>query len=262
MSVNNTVSRRKFIRGAGLLALGATAAQFSNILTNAEAKNGPTEKWPWPYLKLDPAQTAEIAYNEWYRLFCGGAVISSVFSQLRDKVGEPYKSFPIDAFIFLEGGVSGWGTICGSNAGANIVANLIVGPRIAGSEDGALMGSEILQWYCDASMPIYIPKNPKVTAGIPKTISDSPLCHISVGKWMKAANKDLKSPERKDRCARVTASVAYHLVELLNEWKDGKYDTKGIIPSANYGINAQNNCTECHGSNIPTPPTAKPDGKS
>jgi hypothetical protein len=74
---------------------------------------------------------------------------------------------------------------------------------------------------------------------------------------MKAANKDLKSPERKDRCARVTASVAYHLVELLNAWKDGKYETKGIIPSANYGITAQNNCSECHGSNIPTPPMPK-----
>jgi hypothetical protein len=257
MSDNNTVSRRKFIKGAGLLAVGATAAQFGNFLSNAEAKGGSTEKWPWPYVKLDAATTAAIAYEEWYRIFCGGAVVSSVFGQLREKVGEPYKSFPIDAFIFLEGGVSGWGTICGSNAGANIVTNLIIGPRISASDDGALMGSEILQWYCDASMPIYAPKKPRVTSEIPKTTSDSPLCHISVGKWMKAANKDLKSPERKDRCARVTASVAYHLVELLNAWKDGKYETKGIIPSANYGITAQNNCAECHGSNIPTPPMPK-----
>ena len=30
-------------------------------------------KWPWPYEKLDPATTAEIAYKEWYRLYCGGA---------------------------------------------------------------------------------------------------------------------------------------------------------------------------------------------
>ena len=243
------------------MAIGAAAAQFGNILSNAEAKDGPTEKWPWPYVKLDPAQTAELAYNEWYRLFCGAAVVSSVFSQLRENVGGSYNSFPIDSFLFLEGGVMGWGTICGAPMGANIVANMIIGPRIAGSEDGALMGSEMLDWYANAQMPIFTPNNPRIKTALPKTVSDSPLCHISVGKWMKAANKDLKSPERKDRCARVTASTAYHVVELLNAWKDGKYQTQGTVPSADYGITAQSNCTECHGSNIPTPPSAKVAGK-
>lgn len=253
---DETITRRKLLIGAGKLAVGA-AAMTAVLPGSAVAKDGPTEKWPWPYVKLDPAKTAEIAYNEWYRVFCGAAVINSVFSQLREKVGEPYKSFPVDAFIFLEGGVSGWGTICGSNAGANIVTNLIIGPRTAGTEDGMLMGSEMMQWYADASMPVYTPKEPKIKADIPKTVANSPLCHISVGKWMKAANKELASPERKDRCARVTASMAYHVVELLNEWKDGKYKTKGIIPAKGYGIQAQHNCNECHGSNIPSPPKIK-----
>lgn len=206
---------------------------------------------------MDPAKTAEIAYKEWYRIFCGGAVVSSVFSQLREKVGEPYKSFPIDAFIFLEGGIAGWGTICGTNAGANIVTNLIIGPRTAGSEDGMMMGSEIMQWYADTSMPTFTPKDPKVKTEIPKTVANSPLCHISVGKWMQAANKELGSPERRDRCARLTASVAYHLVELLNDWKDGKYKTQGTIPAKYYNIQSQHNCIDCHGSNVPSPPSAK-----
>jgi hypothetical protein len=46
-------------------------------------------------------------------------------------------------------------------------------------------------------------------------------------------------------------------VTLLNEWKDGKYKTKGIIPAKGYGIQSQHNCTDCHGSNVPSPPTAK-----
>ncbi len=259
---NSEMTRRNLLLGAGKCALSAAAitaltSTAPGLVPNAEAIGGPTEKWPWPYVKLDPQTTAEIAYNEWYRIFCGGAVISSVFSQLREKVGEPYKSFPIDSFIFLEGGVSGWGTICGSNAGANIVTNLIIGPRTSGSEDGMLMGSEMMQWYADASMPVHTPKEPRVKTEIPKTVANSPLCHVSVGKWMKAANKPLSSPERKDRCARVTASMAYHVVELLNAWKDGKYVTKGIIPASGYGIQAQHNCTDCHGTNVPTPPTAK-----
>lgn len=251
----NEMSRRGLLTSAGIFAAGvALSAGARGFLTEAEAKTVKETSWPWPYVKLDPAKTAEIAYNEWYRIYCGGAVISSVFGQLREKVGQPYSSFPIDAYIFLEGGISGWGTICGSNAGANIVTNLIIGPRTSGSEDGMLMGSEIMQWYSDASMPVFLPGEPRVKDEIVKTTSGSPLCHISVGKWMKASGKGLKSPERRDRCARVSASVAYHLVELLNEWKDGKYVTEGEVPSVSLGITAQHNCTDCHGDNVPSPP--------
>src|SRR5512140_2139702 len=116
--------------GVGAAALGAIAAAVPGEVA---AAGGPTEKWPWPYVKLDPARTADLAYAEWYRLFCGGAIVSAVFSQLREKVGEPYTSFPVEAFQFLEGGISGWGTICGANAGVNIVANVILGPKVAGS---------------------------------------------------------------------------------------------------------------------------------
>jgi len=250
--------RRQMVIGAGALAAGAALARVGGWPASAEAKEAVTEKWPWPYVKLDPAKTAELAYNEWYRVYCGGAVISSVFSQLRDKVGEPYRSIPIDAFVFLEGGMVGWGTVCGSNAGANIVANLIIGPRIAGADEGHLIGSDILQWYSDTSLPVYMPKDPKVKTEIIKTTSESPLCHVSVGKWMAASGKPLGSPERKDRCARVAASVAYRLVELLNDWKDGKYEaTSEWSPGKEFGITGQPNCTECHGADVPTPPLAK-----
>ncbi len=256
-----SVSRRDLFR-AGRLAAGAAAvtaitSSTPGLRSVAAAAGGPTEKWPWPYLKLDPQKTADIAYAEWYRVFCGAAIVKAVFGQLAEKVGEPYRSFPIDAFMFLEGGISGWGTICGANAGANIVTNLIIGPRIAGSEDGPMMGSELMQHYASTAMPTYAPKEPRVKADIPKTVAESPLCHISVGKWMKAANKDLGSPERRDRCARLTASMAFQTVTLLNAWKDGKYKTKGTTPAKAYGIQAQHNCTDCHAREVPAPPSAK-----
>ena len=170
------------------------------------------------------------------------AVINSVFSQLREKVGEPYKPFPFEGFVFLEGGVSGWGTICGSNAGANIVSNLIIGPRIADSSDGMLMGSEIMQWYSDASMPIYTPKDPKVRTELPKTISNSPLCHISVGKWMKAASKDLQSPERKDRCEPGYGKRGLSPCRAFKSMAGQEVQTTGAIPAKTYAINTQHNC--------------------
>jgi hypothetical protein len=251
-------TRRKILAGAGVLAAGASLTHLGGMLNIAGATGGTTEKWPWPYEKLDPTKTAQIAYEEWYRVFCGAAVINSVFSQLRDKVGEPYKSFPADAFVFLEGGQVGWGTICGSPAGANIVANLIIGPRIAGAHEGHLIAADIMQWYSEAALPTFSPSNPKISAKIPTTISNSPLCHLSVGKWMKAADKALASPERKDRCARVAASTAYHLVTLLNAWKDGTYEsTSDFSCVKENGITGQFNCTECHGDNVPEAPTTK-----
>ncbi len=256
-SISMELSRRKLLAGAGIAAL---ATAFSGRFNPAAAKEGKMEKWPWPYVKLDPDKTAELAYNEWYRVFCGGAVISSVFSQLREKVGEPYASFPIDAFVFLEGGTAGWGTICGSNAGANLVSNVIIGPRIAGPEceHGHTIGSDMMAWYSGTQLPVFVPKEPKQKTPIIQTKSESPLCHVSVGKWMKASGYELSSPERKDRCARVAASVAYKLVQDLNAWKDGKFSAQSAwAPGRDVGITAQQNCTECHGSNIPSAPAAK-----
>ena len=259
-----TLTRRGLLVGVGKTAVGmAGFAMLAGVLPGpssvAEAA-GATEKWPWPYVKLDPEKTAELAYNEWYRVFCGAAVISSVFSQLREKVGEPYKSFPVDSFVFLEGGMAGWGTVCGSNAGANIVSNVIIGPRIAGPdcEHGHTIGSEMMKWYSETPLPVFTPKEPKQKASIVQTTSESPLCHVSVGKWMKKSGYALASPERKDRCARVAASVAYKLVQDLNAWKDGKYSTKAAwSPGKDFGITAQQNCTECHGTAVPAAPGAK-----
>ncbi len=249
------LSRRQVVIGTGALAAGAALTQFSGMLKPAMAKGGPTEKWPWPYKKLDPAKTAEIAYHEWYRVFCGCAVINSVFGQLSESIGEPYTSFPNDAFVFLEGGQVGWGTICGSPAGANIVANVIIGPRIAGSPVAHQIVNDIMEWYSEEELPIYVPKEPKLKENPKTTVSDSPLCHISVGRWMKATGHPLKSKERKDRCARVAASTAYRLVELLNDWKDGKYKpTSDYSASKEFGITAQPNCMDCHGDDVPEPP--------
>ncbi len=107
-------------------------------------------------------------------------------------------------------------------------------------------------------MPVYTPQKPRLNANLVKTTSNSPLCHLSVGKWMKAANLPLGSPERKDRCARVAASTAYKLVEMLNEWHEhGEYERVSDFSSGKeHGITGQFNCMECHGDDIPEAPRA------
>ncbi|MEW6220517.1 MAG: C-GCAxxG-C-C family (seleno)protein, partial [Thermodesulfobacteriota bacterium] len=146
-----------------------------------------------------------------------------------------------------EGGTVGWGTLCGSLLGATVAVGFV-----APYDVGKQIINELLQWYSDAELPNFMPEQPKAEVAI-KTVSNSPLCHISVGKWTAAANKSLGSPERKERCARLTADVAMKTVSLLNAWKDGTFTSSLKLPSAMYGITGQHNCKECHGSSVPTP---------
>ena len=52
------VARRKILAGAGALAAGAALAQFGGMVSSATASSPKSNKWPWPYKKLDPAKTA------------------------------------------------------------------------------------------------------------------------------------------------------------------------------------------------------------
>jgi len=246
------LSRRDIILGTGKLAVGAAgiavvSAGGLNLLSKADAKETPL---PWPYKKLDPDEVAEITYHNWYKLLCGAAVISGIFTPLKKKIGEPYTSFPLDSFIWMHGGVVGWGTMCGTQMGAAVAANLIAGPGVY--KNGEKIANEVIQWYTDTDLPIYVPKKPKITANIPKSKSGSPLCHVSVNKWMKAADKGFWTPERKDRCARLSASVAAHTVKLLNEyWENGKVESDLKLPAMIYNTTAQHNCSDCHGTKVP-----------
>lgn len=267
------ITRRDILAKAAVLGVGIAVGSAGTRVASADtAEHGSTEpeskkdepqsgeepimrQWPWPYVKLDPVETAELAYNGWYELGCGGTVVMSIFSQLAKKVGDPYKSFPDESFVIFEGGLGGWGTLCGSLNGAAMVCSLIIGPPTK-DETSVLMAINTMDWYSHAIMPIYVPKEPRANVdGIVHTVSDSPLCHVSVGKWEKKSKFATSSPERKDRCARVSASVAYKLVMTLNEWVDGNYHEevtwfgpqKALMP-------AQYNCADCHGKNVPKAP--------
>ena len=60
---------------------------------------------------------------------------------------------------------------------------------------------------------MYQPEN----LGLKTTVAESTLCEISVNKFMEAQGVAYGDPERKSRCAGVTADVTRKMVELLNE---------------------------------------------
>jgi hypothetical protein len=239
------LSRRDALIGIGKVAAGAVvvSAGASGLTLAAKAK---AVEFPWGYTKLNLQLVGETAYEGWYKKLCSYAVVSGVLAPLQKKIGEPFASLPLDAFVWGHGGAVGWGTLCGSLTGAGIATGFIAG------QDGGKILNDVIAWYADTELPIFNPAQPNAEIRSVSQ-SDSPLCHVSVGKWLKGEGLKFFSPQRKERCARISADVAMRTVELLNDWVDGKYVPAHGSNVKENGITAQLNCSECHGDDVPTP---------
>jgi len=116
-------------------------------------------------------------------------------------------------------------------------------------------------------LPLYVPVTNDYTGTdsrfmeggtFPQQVPDTPLCHVSISKWMLAAGvTEFWADERAERCARVAATMAHRTTELLNAWKAGTYTYGGtgsgpaFYPSQGLGVAgrpAQLDCTDCHSS--------------
>lgn len=231
------MTRRDLLTGAGKIAAGAaliTAGGFS-LASRVDAKG----TYPWPHKKIDPQEAGNIAYENWYKHYCCYATVSGVLIPLQKSVGEPYASLPLQAFRFGHGGTVGWGTLCGTLLGASIAASFVAG------QEGERISNDVIAWYTNTALPIYTPAEPKsAIKNINK--SESPLCHVSVGKWMEKEGVEFFTPQRKDRCARLSADVAMKTATLLNEWAAGTYKPAHGSQAKTHNMPAQNNCDDCH----------------
>ncbi len=293
-AVPSGISRRKFLsRGAmavgaagatlaatgglGLLSGGLASAQSSpTCATVPGTVKHPRGTWGYPSAGLDPGECAERAYHSYQVGHCAYGVMDGVLGMLQDTLGSPYTNLDLTSFIFLWGGLNGWGTVCGTIAGAGLTANLIAGVNATtGLDDGMAMSEELTGYYASAVIPDYDPISSEYggtdTAylpggAIPQDTPDTPICHVSVSKWMTVAGVgDFWTEERNERCARLAAQMARKTVELLNAWNDGTYvyggtgagawpAPPGFFPSpgfnnpafGGYGRPAQENCTDCH----------------
>ena len=260
----SALSRRELLVGAGKItaagslvvmaggSLGLLAGCGDTSTTTTATSKVQSATLPWPYVKLettDIKKIQETAHDNWFVGFCAFATLSGIVNLLREKVGEPYNSFPVEAITFAHGGTAGWGGTCGTLIGAGMAASLAAGPKV-----GEEILNDVMSWYSETELPIYKPNKPKAEI---KSVSksDSPLCHLSVGKWMKKEGVGFLSPQQMERCARLSADVATKTVEYLNAKADGKFASANKEPFAVNGLPSQNNCTECHGTNTPPVPT-------
>ncbi len=240
------MNRRKAMKIAAGVVVGSGAGILT--LTNAfkpkyQAMEDPkkleynNEKFKWMYDPLDPAETAKFAYIHYKDGSCMYAVFKSLVSQLADKFGEPYASYPFHMMKYGHGGIGGFGTTCGALNGAAALIGLFVTEKSV--QDSLITG--LFRWYEKTRLPVFTPQEAVFDFTPPGSIASSPICHISNTSWVKATGYKVNSEERKERCRRLTSDVASQVTVVLNEYFNNTYITNG------HDNETVRECMTCHG---------------
>jgi len=241
------ITRKKFFEDTWKYTAGAVAgvAGFGAFSACAEPFEPRSITWPWPYTKLDPETARTLGHDNYFKMGCCYGTFAGIILQLRDKIGEPFTSLPLEMMNYGGGGVKGWGTLCGTlNAAAAVIS------LVRDSKSSTPIINELMGWYTEALLPgdksnMYAESGAfAVDKGI-KTLtqnqSGSPLCHVSVTMWCRTAGFEIGSPEQIERCARVAGDVAAKAVGLLNAQEDGLFQAEYVMPASTA------ECLECHG---------------
>ncbi len=258
-------TRKDFLANSSKFALGAAVGVAGlNFLANDKLKADGKVAWPFPYVQLDPEDVRKKAhYLYWHDMDCCAGAFGGVVEALREKVGEPWTSLPIEVMLFGRGGGNGWGTLCGAiNGGAALISL-----AVSKADSGKLI-NELWGWYAsnklptDASNQTAVAGNfleHKYDAALPQNICGSTLCHVSVSDWCNNAKKKFSDLERKERCARVTGDCAAKVVEILNAHYASTFvstftttaGTKACMgchgSNLLYNVNSNMDCQQCHG---------------
>jgi len=224
-------------RREALLSVGLGASLVSHVAGNrpgtAEAGMG-SQPPRWIYNRVAPADAATEAYGLYPSGGCMYGVFKGVMDRLAVKGGEPFRSFPCQMMKYGEGGGAGWGSLCGALNGAAAMIGLFIDDK----ERREAVLAELFHWYEDTPLPAYRPTG----AGeeLEQTTAHSVLCHVSSVRWCEATGSPAVSPERKERCRRLTADVAAKTIELLNRHADAEAHFAGLSTHVQ-------SCVDCHG---------------
>jgi hypothetical protein len=270
-----SVGRRDFIKGTATAAFGLSAGSLVRASTPSEIA------LPLPYTSLDPEHVRQLAYNQYFQGGCMHGASSGLILAFKEAFagqGTGWDMIPLGMYKYGSGGVSGWGTICGVLNGVMAVLNLV--------DLHGKLGNELMGWYsttlfptdnCDGFVAVKTDGTVLATA-IPDalvlahTVSDSPLCHISISKWCHEAGVSVADATtdglkyKDDRCSKICADTAAKTAELINQY------VASYAPSEDFAAClachsqrkdqiGQMNCTGCHTNDAVLVPNYHPAGK-
>lgn len=212
-------SRRDFLRKAGTYSAATTVGLAGGVGLASPAEVAAQAKHPFGYPEegLDVEKTRELGYQGFKGMIlkdgtrhggCAFGAFNAIIGQLAEVVGAPYTTIPTQMMDWAGAGVVGFGTLCGTLNGAAAAIGLVCDGREA---RGFI--SDLMTWYSESPLPTNLLAP---TGELPQSTAESNLCHVSLTHWCRASGLASASPERAERCARVSGDVAAKAVELLN----------------------------------------------
>lgn len=253
-------NRRDFLKNAG--SYGATAGLGMvggfGLGSPSYQETAAVHPFGYPEGGLDVEETRQLGYDGFKGIIladgtrhsgCAFGAFNAIIGQLGEKVGTPYTSIPTQMMDWAGAGVVGFGTLCGTLNGAAAAIGLICSGR-----DARPFISDLLTWYSESALPTNLLEP---TGELPQSIAESNLCHVSLTHWCRASGYASGSPERAERCARVSGDVAAKAVEMLNDGALGLQvpSERTVCRSCHYmGPNyaggqfthGEMNCLTCH----------------
>jgi hypothetical protein len=184
------------------------------------------------YVELDPFVVAKGAYTAYGRGGFMNSVFDAVVKDLAVQGHEDACNFAAIATnitVYGDGGVKGWGSICGGVNATEMIVNILKGVEQAAAI-GAPTRKDDVGELLTAAM-------------IGQSTANSILCHTSVTNWSAASQFGGAHAAKSERCAQVTAEVAFKTVEFLN------LSLKGMLTTdLKLEIYAKENdgCATCH----------------
>ena len=247
MTINRRQALTKIIgistAAAGMTLVGTSAFAGTDEQGNFHLELGDKLK----YVPLDPMATAKLAYET------GGGCMHQVFHSLVTMLANSssqdaakFKTIPTALAGYGFAGVVGQGTICGNLNAAGMLINIL---DDINKQNSAVIGAAF-RYYENTELPF---SSAEFVSGIGSTdektalvgsssTANSILCHSSISNWSKASGKTFS--QKGERCYRLSASIAFHLVELLNRAYHG--EDIGALSESKPSSDAQS-CQSCHG---------------
>ena len=213
-------SRRDFIKNVGTYgaAAGVGLAGGAGLNTPRLAAAQATHPFGYPEGGLDVERTRQLGYEGFKGKVlpdgtrhggCAFGAFNAIIGQLAEVVGAPYTTIPTQMMDWAGAGVVGFGTLCGTLNGASAAMGIV-----CSGQDARAFVSDLMTWYSETELPT---NRLAPTGDLPQSIAESNLCHVSLTHWCRTSGFASGSPERAERCARVSGDVAAKAVELMNE---------------------------------------------
>jgi hypothetical protein len=243
-----SVNRRDLLTGFGAGSLVSIGTFFGLGMLDRETKaanDAPEENIGdiWQYARIDPVKAADLSYEIYPNGACMYAAVRALIATVADakRLVTPMSAtmmmeFPFHMMGYGHGGIGATGSACGAINGGAAIIGLFVKDAI--TRDAMIQ--ELCVYYEQTELPKYKPTNdeyPDMATVKPESV----LCHVSSTRWQKAASAPMFSPERANRCRRLTADIVTKTAELLNRYHTDHTCTFAPLtqPTAT--------CFDCHG---------------